>query len=62
MTSKELFFPGGSDQIDSLYAACTLYLLNQAKIVKYALIDEERDQALVRIEHMKGLLIQIESM
>lgn len=62
MTSITLSFPGGSQQMDSLYSACSLYMLKQAKIVKHAVLTEERDLALVRIEHIQSILKQIESL
>lgn len=62
MTSIKLLFPGGDDQLDTLYAACSLYLMNQAKIVKNAVLPEEADKALVRIDHIQDILKQIESM
>ncbi len=60
MSHINLFLAGGSDQSDSLYAACSVYLLQQMRIVQYAVLDEERDKALVRIEHIKDILLQIE--
>jgi hypothetical protein len=61
MSHINLFLAGGSDQSDSLYAACSVYLLQQLRIVQYAVLDEERDKALVRIEHIKDILLQIEN-
>ena len=62
MLSKKLFFSGGAEQVDSLYAAFTLYVLSQSKIVKNAVLSEEKDKALVRIAHIEELLKQIEDL
>lgn len=51
---------GDGKQLDTLYAACTYYAMKQAQIAANAVIPEERDVSLVRLDHIKSILKQIE--
>jgi hypothetical protein len=58
----KLFLAGESDEIDTLYAACSLYAMKQSQLIQNAIVPEERDQALVRLGHIKSFLNQIDSL
>jgi hypothetical protein len=60
MSHINLFLAGGSEQSDTLYAACSLYAMRQAQVARNAVIPEERDKALVRLDYIKDILLQIE--
>lgn len=56
----ELNLAGDDRQLDTLYAACAYYAMKQAQIAANAVIPEERDLSLVRLDHIKSILKQIE--
>lgn len=60
MNTLNLFFAGGSDQLDSLYAACKLYATRQSTLIKNAVIDEERDEATLQLAYINQIIKQID--
>jgi hypothetical protein len=58
----ELNLAGESEMFDTLYTACSYYMLSQMRIVKNAVLPEESAIAIKRINQIQDVLKQIELM
>lgn len=58
----ELNLAGESEMFDTLYTACSYYMLSQMRIVKNAVLPEESTIAIKRINQIQDVLKQIELM
>ena len=58
----KLNLAGESEMFDTLYTACSYYMLSQMRIVKNAVLPEESAIAIKRIDQIQTILKQIELM
>lgn len=57
-----LSLAGGPEQLDTLYAACSLYAMKQSQMYNNALVPEEKDLALLRLSQIKDIILQLDSL
>lgn len=55
-----LTIAGDGKQLDTLYAACMTYAMQQRKILKNAVIPYEYNQALDRLAHIDLIIEQLD--
>jgi hypothetical protein len=53
---------GDTEQLDTLYAACVTYAMQQRKIMKNSILSEEYNKALDRLAAIELVIEQLDSL